>query len=386
MRSDDELNLRRRTFDKANIELIRVDNRLIADGASFSGHERNRLFINNVNTPDGGFVDLSGISGLDSPADGRSFAILDIDQDGWVDLLVANANEPRTMLLRNRLGDARSADNQTGFFAVRLVGGQQTSKPSSQWSNRDGYGALIEVELGDRRLIREHRAGEGLAAQNSATILIGMDGRARADNLRITWPSGREQTLPGPSAGELVTVYEDPTQSPTGTSLVSAPYVRGPRFPRQGDSLISKLNRPKIEFSGVPRSSTASILYMYTTMATWCVSCRQELSQLREVRRAISETQLAMLAVAYDENETPEQIDLWMNANSPPYDLIGEATRTEVDHLKTVVESVLGVDGPPSTVITNVQGEVLAVRWGSPSVSEVRKLLLGISAQVQPGE
>ena len=50
---------------------------------SFSGHERNCLFLNQAGTR---FKDVSAISGVDNVADGRAFAVWDYDHDGWFDL------------------------------------------------------------------------------------------------------------------------------------------------------------------------------------------------------------------------------------------------------------------------------------------------------------
>ena len=62
---------------------------------SFSGGERNRFFLNGAGRT---YTDLSGVSGLDSIADSRGFALIDYDRDGWMDLVVVNSNEPQLQL------------------------------------------------------------------------------------------------------------------------------------------------------------------------------------------------------------------------------------------------------------------------------------------------
>lgn len=182
-------------------------------GAALSGYQRNRLFLNGG----GEFIDLSGLSGADSPADGRAFATLDFDRDGRLDLAVVNANEPLCELFANR--------SQAGhFLALRFVGGNDRAAASRQWSARDGYGVQVEVEVGGRTLLREHRAGEGFSAQNSATLLVGLGPHKRADAVRVRWPSGRTERAMDVAAGSLVTVYENARHSPTGAAFVIAPY------------------------------------------------------------------------------------------------------------------------------------------------------------------
>ena len=189
----------------------------LAAGASLSGGERNHFFRNRGGRQ---FAELSGVCGADHLADGRAFAALDFDRDGWVDLAVVNANEPLFQLFRNRLGETVGRR----YLAVRLVGGNHRARPTGQWSARDGFGARLALGLKDRALVRTVGAGAGFSAQNSATALIGLGAFDQVDYLQVDWPSGRVRRsgrLPG---GSLVTVYENPAQSPTGRAFVVRPY------------------------------------------------------------------------------------------------------------------------------------------------------------------
>lgn len=208
--------------------------RKIKGGASFSGNERDSVFLNKEGKD---FVNISGITGLDDPGDGRSFAILDYDRDGWPDLVVASATAPTLQLYRNQMGDKSSAGvRKNQMFAVRFVGGNHTAAPSTEWSNRDGYGAAITVELDGMTLVREHRAGEGLGAENSATMLVGIGERTGAKSLKVRWPSGKTQELANVPANTLLTVYENPADSPTRSAFVAKPYkIDSIKPPKQRD-------------------------------------------------------------------------------------------------------------------------------------------------------
>ena len=72
----------------------RAINELIRSGGSFSGHERKTVYRNLGN---GKFADVSFLSGLDSDADGRAFAVLDIDGDGALDLALKNRTVRRSV-------------------------------------------------------------------------------------------------------------------------------------------------------------------------------------------------------------------------------------------------------------------------------------------------
>jgi len=186
-------------------------------GASLSGKERNRLFRNSGAA---GFSDISGVSGLDDPADGRGFAILDYDRDGRLDIAIVNANAPWVELFHNQIG-CRPGDSAGGrMIALRFVGGNDRAQPSAEWSARDGFGATVTLDLGDGRFLRrEHRAGEGFAAQNSATMLIGIGDLETVPSLTVRWPSGRQQTATDVRAGTLAIVHENPSQATDGTEF-----------------------------------------------------------------------------------------------------------------------------------------------------------------------
>ena len=86
----------------------------------------------------------------------------------------------------------------------------------------------VEVDVGGKTLLREHRAGEGFSAQNSATLIVGLGAHQRVDAVHVRWPSGRTQQIAEVAAGMLVTVYENPRHSPTREAFVVVPYRSTP--------------------------------------------------------------------------------------------------------------------------------------------------------------
>lgn len=173
-------------------------------GSSFSGHERDHLWVQDAT---GRFQQVSGISGLDHPGDGRAWARLDFDGDAGQDIVTVSANSPFLQLFDNRV-PARA-----GALALRLVGGNQSPAPSTTWSSRDAIGARVVVTAGGRTLHRELRAGEGLASQSSATVWVGLGEATAAEQVEVRWPSGRRTVLAGLQAGQTITVFEDPAMN-----------------------------------------------------------------------------------------------------------------------------------------------------------------------------
>ncbi len=216
---------------------VDMTNRSLGNGASFSGNERDSVYLNKGGKD---FVNISGITGLDDPGDGRSMAILDYDRDGWPDIVVVNATAPAMQLYRNQMGDGASAGvRKNKMLAVRFVGGNHSGSPSKEWSNRDGYGALLTAEMDGMTIVREHRAGEGMGAQNSAAMLIGIGEQSSVKALSVRWPSGKIQSIGEMPANTLLTVYENPAHSPTGSAVLVKPYkVESIRPPKQRDAAL----------------------------------------------------------------------------------------------------------------------------------------------------
>ncbi len=188
---------------------------------SFSGHEPDRLWRND------GFETFREVArevGLASARDGRGIAVLDFDDDGDLDLYVANQGQP-PHLYENRV---RTANH---WLRVRLVG------DPSRRTSVDAVGARVTLVAGGRRQIRERDGGAGFAGQSDPRLHFGLAADARADLLEVRWPDGGLQVLEGVAADREVVVRQEPSayaarapvevaaprpldRSPAGTSRV----------------------------------------------------------------------------------------------------------------------------------------------------------------------
>jgi thiol-disulfide isomerase/thioredoxin len=336
---------------------------------SFSGHERNRLFMSLRGSE---FVDVSTLSGLDSPADGRGFAVWDYDRDGRQDIALVNNNAPTLSLYRNRIGDIPGGLAAGRIIAVRFVGSNTTRSPAHGRSNRDGVGASVRLALGDFTLLREHRCGEGLAAQNSSTLILGIGQHEAAETLWVQWPSGRSHRLDGVAAGSLVTAWEDPTQSPNGKPFVVEAYraaaveARRARGTKSGEPLLSGV---------APRGAPTPPLAVYTTMATWCAACKSELPEVARLRRTFGADQLALYGVPSDENDDPARLAAYIEQQRPDYVLLDKLPPRDVARVRKLVQDEFKMEVLPASIVTDAGGRVRMVTGGLPSVSDLRRLL-----------
>jgi thiol-disulfide isomerase/thioredoxin len=353
----------------------------VASGIPWSGDERNHLYFGGI--VDKTFEDYSGISGIDDPGDGRSFSLLDYDRDGRLDVVLASPGKPRFRLLRNGIGNRIGSDN--AYIVLRFVGGNHTALPSNEWSARAGFGTSISFDLDGHTVYREHQPESGYIGQHSATMLVGIGRRETATSLNVRWLSGKVQSLTGVPARKLVTIYENPAQSPTGDAFVIEDYERETK---KLDAHLTSDNFWKTRFLPTPALESKlklaykgssmqaeSGLTLIATMATWCVACVEEMPEFNALRAAFSPEELAIYAVPVDAEDTANMLGSWSDRYKPPYEITVGIRRSEVDKVNAVTQSELRTDAVPATFLTNRSGQVLIARWGVPTISDIRRLL-----------
>lgn len=169
---------------------------------SLSGNERNRLFLNNA----GNFADVTLVSGADDIADGRSFAVVDFDQDGWQDIALMSLNNPKFKLYKNQMQDLYPGNRSLRF---RLRGSANSAQGQVGKTNRDGIGARVYVKYrSGKTMIVQKQCGEGFATQNSGILSVGVPAGDEVVSLVVKWPSGKMSTIDSPD-GQVVTLIEE---------------------------------------------------------------------------------------------------------------------------------------------------------------------------------
>lgn len=329
---------------------------------SLSGHERNKLFMNSGGTS---FIDRSALSGLDNPADGRGFALLDYNRDGRYDLALVNANVPAFNLYRNALA-------KTGnVIAIRFEGANH-SPSSGAGSVRDGYGAVAMLTLPDGLMLkRELRCGEGFASQNSATMLVGM-GEAVTASLKVRWPSGKVFELAEVSAGDLVVAREN-DQQPFSTDI----YLRETAPAKRTPPISTSLGEFTLAVQDAAARADAP-LRVYTTMATWCPACRRHLPEVNAMCDVLADDRIEIVALPIDVDDSEQELEAYAEKFQPRYRLRKDLSPADRQVLTAFLNQHLQTLEPPlpSTVVTDGAGNTLQVTAGLPSASEIRKLVL----------
>ena len=343
---------------------------------SLSGKERNHLFINLEGKS---FKDISNVSGADSVLDGRSFAILDYDRDGWQDMVLTNSNGQDVQLFKNQL--SRSSDGEIGnFVAVRILGGNKNARSSESFSNRDGVGAKIRIERQGNVSASEFACGEGLAAQNSSTKIFGLGAASQAQSITVVWPQGKIQQVEDIQSGELVTFHEDESETEDGTGVSRSKYVKN-KTQAKGESPLQNRRFQGLQFTHTNDSEKESArlntakLNMYVSMATWCPSCKKHLPELKQLRSMFQPSELKMTGVPVSDRDDAAKINQYATEHDPAYELSGSWTSDQRFKFFKLAVSQTRKEVLPSTIITDAQGNVLEIMPGLPSASDIIRLM-----------
>ena len=146
------------------------------------------------NTGAAGFVNVTNASGDAAVAhSSRGAAFGDIDNDGDVDVLVMNMNEPPSLLRNDYRG-------KNGWIAIKLEGTA---------SNRSAIGATVAVTSEGRRQARAVLSQSSYYSHDDLRLYFGLGAQSKAEKLEVTWPSGRVQTLTSVDGRRVVTIKED---------------------------------------------------------------------------------------------------------------------------------------------------------------------------------
>lgn len=139
------------------------------------------------NKGDGTFADVSAKGGSYFRAEhrGRGLVVGDLDNDGHPDLVINHVNEP-VAVLRN----VATGNNWIGFELARP-------------GNLDFTGARVTVFSGSRQFVRFAKGGGSYMSSGDRRMLIGLGELEAADKVEVQWPSGepRLQQFASPAVG-----------------------------------------------------------------------------------------------------------------------------------------------------------------------------------------
>ena len=154
-------------------------------------HRTPRVIFRNLGQ--GKFEELigGGGPGIEEAHASRGVAFGDFDNDGDIDILIMNQNEPPS-LLRN---DISGSDH---WLKVKLVGTK---------SNRSAIGATVIASYGGKKQAQAVLAQSSYLSVHDRRLHYGLGQAATAD-LEVRWPNGARETITAVAANQLVTIKE----------------------------------------------------------------------------------------------------------------------------------------------------------------------------------
>ena len=164
---------------------------LMVNGAVSQTLPQGKLLLHNLRN--GRFEDLTASGGpvLQAKEVSRGAAFGDIDNDGDIDVVVGNANGP-VRLLVNTVGQ------RSHWVGLRLVGARPT---------RDLVGARVAVTRGEGSTIwRRARADGSYASANDPRVIVGLGDSTTAPRVRVQWPDGRVEEWTGVAVDRYTTL------------------------------------------------------------------------------------------------------------------------------------------------------------------------------------
>jgi thiol-disulfide isomerase/thioredoxin len=330
---------------------------LFNEGFSFSGYERNHLFLNLEGEK---YKDISGVSGLDSLLDGRAAVTGDLDNDGDQDILVTNLQGEGHLLFRNNVG-------QSNHFIRIAVEGKA--------SGRDAFGAVVRVKTAEGILTRVKSGGSGFLAQHDPRLLFGLGQAEEAEWVEITWPSGNTQRLGPVEAGASLKIVEGidarqrvPEQLSRLVDPISSQQALWRRL-----KVAQNTRFPQLEMDPLEGSETAlrsGVSYFLNLWATWCIPCRREMPELQNLLPQFRAKGIQVVGLSLDQEVEADEVAGFARELGVTYPLyrIGEEAVARIFGEEVFI---------PLSILIDEKGQVVDVfeGWSPQSQQRIHRLL-----------
>ena len=357
------------------------------EGRSFSGLERNCAYLNCGSSPEaqGRFANVSAVSGIDFPDDGRSLVITDWDQDGDLDIWTANRNAPRLRFMQNRLHDPRRS------VRFQLVGNGTSV-------NRDAIGARVELALtiedgkqqsGDTITRSQSlQAGEGFLSQNSKIIHFGIGPGEKIDRVIVLWPDGQREDFGPLDSGHVYRLVQSSNQAialpsrDQPESLLPSPQKIPDSSQRATLRPVTPLAFPPLSYdtlSGKPQEiqtvgHQATLLNLW---ATWCQPCLQELMVFSKEAERLHDAGVSVLALNVDglkeDDTSPEDAAEFTKRIKWPF-AVGRASAELLTQLQQLHDMHTTLRPPlplPTSFLIDHTGKLIAIYKGPVDVETI---------------
>jgi hypothetical protein len=149
------------------------------------------------------FREMTGVAGPAFALSevGRGAAFGDINNDGAIDIVVANNNGPARLLLNQS-----RYMNRNHWLLVHL---------QARNGNRFGIGAKVEVRQRGRKLVRRVHTDSSYLSANDVRVHFGLGENPSIEQLIVHWPNGEAEAWDKIAADRIVAVQQGTGRAPT---------------------------------------------------------------------------------------------------------------------------------------------------------------------------
>ena len=342
---------------------------IFQQGFSFSGFERDFLGLNLGGKK---YLDISGVSGVDSISDGRGAVFADFDNDGDMDIFLTTLQRRAHFLFRNNVGQ------ENHFIRICLDGTK---------SGRDAFGTVVRVKTSSGILTKIKSGGSGFLSQHDPRLAFGLGSDVAAEWVEVTWPGGTTERFENITAGSSLKITEgrpDPIRlaekrfqlvdplSPEETLFADLRFNKGGTFPNLD---LQTLTEESLKLKDLMRPGRRYFLNLW---ATYCVPCRKEMPELDKLSPQFQAAGIDLLGVSID-IDTRDRIPQFLQDHGIRY-AIYTIEGSSVEKIFSGDEVTI-----PMSFLLDDEGKVLKVfsGWSRESESKIQALLGVNSAEAE---
>ncbi|MFZ9661551.1 MAG: VCBS repeat-containing protein, partial [Chitinophagaceae bacterium] len=161
------------------------------------------------------FTDQTEESGMDEVSISNGAAYADLDNDGDLDVITSNLDQP-VSLWNNQLLSKRNIANPNGHY-LRIV-----LKGDSQ--NLSGLGARLYAWCGNKAQLLEQYPVRGFSSSVDTRLHFGLGNTKKLDSLLVIWQNGSQQLLKDIKADQELIIHQQNAKipNPTGINAITA--------------------------------------------------------------------------------------------------------------------------------------------------------------------
>jgi Flp pilus assembly protein TadD/peroxiredoxin len=246
---------------------------------------------------------------MDFPDDSRAFALLDLDHDGRLEIILKNRNGPQLRILRN---------------AMTELGRSISFCLHGKTSNRDAIGASVTLDAPVRQT-KYVQAGSGFLSQHTKELFFGLgktEGRIRAT---IRWPRGLTQTYEQLPIDHRIDIEEGSKHfqaRPFGPSPLSE--IRAP-ITQNAESLPASVETWLLEPLSVPGFALpdlagkmwdlGSFTNQFLLLNLWTTDspiCSDEMQRLQKYQSRLAAKGMRMLGINLDDPQDTSKLNAFI--------------------------------------------------------------------------